>query len=283
MSFQHKTPRARSVTSGWPWLMLLWLTLSGSVAAQATSSGSAPSNEPAALTPEEEGTGVIWLAGELGVLDPDAAFGEHAYAGGFSLHAVGGRRSWPFMIGLGGGLLSFDRESTGGPLIGYTSSDNGFVCCQTTIERSVQIRHAEALLRVQPFWGIARPYAELALGFAVLWHFNSLDDKYGDTIASRDEQLSVSVLYGGTLGVDWRLHSFGRGARWTADIVLTTGISRYYTGPMERPRYLADIDQQPVVTKLDAPLAMWIPFIAIAISADSRPGAHTLPTRTDSP
>lgn len=273
---------------------VMWIASSSVVLAQSTSTPSSESaddqnddptdethTEPPSLTPAQEGTGVMWLAGEFAMLDPDAAFGEYAYAGGFSLHAVGGRHTWPFLIGLGGGILVFDASSARGPAVGYTSSDNGFVCCRTTIDRSVEIRHAEFLLRVQPFWGIARPYVEMALGFAALWHFNSLNDRYGGTIESRDEQLSVGLLYGGTLGIDWRLHSFGRGPSMTLDIVLSTGVTRYYTSSMERPRYLADIDQQPRVTKLDAPLSLWIPFVAIGISADSRPGSHTLPTRAN--
>jgi hypothetical protein len=276
-------------------VVMMWIASSSVVSAQSASTPSAESTddrdsdpatdeapaEPASLTPEQEGTGLKWLAGEFAILDPDAAFGEYAYAGGFSLHAMGGRHTWPFMIGLGGGILIFDASSARGPSIGYTCQDNGFVCCRTTIDRSVEIRHAEFLLRVQPFWGVVRPFVEVALGFAALWHFNSLNDQYGGTIASRDEQLSVSFLYGGTLGIDWRLHSSGPGPSWTADIVLTTGVTRYYTGAMERPRYLADIDQQPTVTKLDAPLSLWMPFVAIAISLDSRPGSHTLPTRAE--
>jgi hypothetical protein len=256
----------------------VWFALCGVASAQ---TGEPVSTEPTSITPEQEGTGVMWAAGEFAVLDPDAAFGDYAYAGGFSLHVVGGRHTWPFMIGLGGGMLQFDASSARGPEVGYTSVNNGFVCCRTTVDRSVEIRHAELLLRVQPFWGVARPYVEFAFGFAALWHMNNLNDKYGDTIASRDEQLSVSYLYGGSLGIDWRIYTGRRGPSWTAAIVITTGVTRYYTGAMGRPRYLADIDAQPIVTKLDAPLSLWMPFIAIGISGDSRPGAHTLPTLAD--
>jgi hypothetical protein len=81
-------------------------------------------------------------------------------------------------------------------------------------------------------------------------------------------------LYGGSLGLDWRVHTTG--ARWfgSHDIIVTTGVRRLYTTRMERPGYLADAESQLVSRSERERLGIWVPFLAVALAIDTRPSAR---------
>jgi hypothetical protein len=228
-----------------------------------------PSRETGAIDPSE-GFGVASLPFELGILDPDRGHHHRSYAGGLGLRILGRRTSFPVMFGLGGGVMFWASSSRSGPRV--TSFDGGNLSfSSTSVQRTIELRHAELIARVQPWWGLARPFVELELGLAAVWHASYWsDDATGKTIARSEQQRSVNVLFGAGLGVDWRLLQGAPRRMGIVDLVLTTSLKRWYTGNMERPEYVASTDSQVAIRVARAPLAIWVPCLALTLSFDSR-------------
>jgi hypothetical protein len=226
----------------------------------------------AAQNPDARGTGVGSVGLDMGILDPDSTHDKYHLGFGFNVQVVGGRTGWwPFMFGLGGGFITFDSTTQDGPITGYVDDDGSFGIATTSDHRSVEIRHAEAIVRIQPWWGRVRPYVEGAVGLAVLWHASSLrNTASNEVIAYADEQRDASVLFGGTLGVEWELWPMWEHEAYSYSLVLTTAVKRWYTGPMERPRYVGSADEALRTEGQHEMLAMWVPLIALSISVDSR-------------
>lgn len=241
-------------------------------ASPATGSDTEPPFVDPVQDPKTRGTGVGSVALDMGILDPDTTHEKYHLGFGFNVQVVGGRAGWwPFMFGLGGGFITFDSTTQDGPTTGYVDEDGSFGIATTTDHRSVEIRHAEAIVRIQPWWGRVRPYLEGAVGLAVLWHASSLRrTTSNDVIADSDEQRDASVLFGCTLGVEWELWPMWEHEAYRYSLVLTTSVKRWYTGPMERPRYVGSADEALRAEEHREMLAMWVPLIALSISVDSR-------------
>lgn len=247
--------------------LVLMLTFLLAAPVHASDSATDPPHDP-----NSEGLGVGGVALDLGILDPDRSYGQHDVGLGFSVQVVGGRtRWWPLMFGLGAGLLLFGGTTQDGPVTGYVTDDGGFWIGTTREHRSVEIRHAELIVRVEPFWGRVRPFVEGAVGVAALWHASSLRTGFSDEeIVSNDKQRDASVLFGGTLGVEWELWPMWEHLEDSYSLVLTTAVRRWYTGPMERPQYVGNPEEELRTETSREMLAMWIPIVALSISGDSR-------------
>lgn len=228
---------------------------------------------PPAPTPAQSGTAVASLAGELGILDPGAGFGSRDIGGGFSLQIVGSPRRWPVMVGLGGGLLIFDSASEGGPVVASFDGDGTFSIGRSTVTRTAELRHVEAVVRLQPFWGLARPFIEGQLGLAAVWRTWRWESHDGKVLSSAEEQRTLGLLYGASIGIDWRLGPRASDPSNGVAFVVTTGVKRAYTTRMERPLFMADESSEPREQTVRSPLAMWVPFVGIALTLDSRGAA----------
>lgn len=227
---------------------------------------------PSLVPPEREGLGLVGVATNLAIVQPDKTYARELFGFGFTLHIMGRPRGWPVIVGIEGGITSFGSTSAAGPIVGRANA-NGWSIGTTTVRRSIEWRHAALLMRFQPWWGWFRPYVEGAFGIVGAWHTGTLRDARGETIEAQDEQRSVGALYGLTLGIDWRLHSTAPGACGTNAIVLTTAIKRWGTTSMERPGYFIDEDTV-VVTKQHAPLTLWTPYLGISVTFDTRVSAQ---------
>lgn len=215
--------------------------------------------------PRTIGTAVGSLVLDVPMLSPDDAHPRYVPGVGFSFQIVGGRERWPFMFGLGGGILLFDGSSQSGSLTGYQGADASFTFATTEHVTTSEIRHAELVVRFQPYWGVVRPFLELSAGLGVLWHGDRLENSAtGETIANHDQQRSAGVLFGAALGLDFRLHT-AHPVTQTNNIVLSVALRRWYNGPMERPELSAEASARSL-------LAMWVPFVGVAITMDNRPG-----------
>lgn len=96
------------------------------------------------------------------------------------------------MFGLGFGFMTVSEESARGPVVLWTQSD--LQLTTTTVVRSAQLRHAEALVRFEPFGGIVRPFVEGTLGVVAVWESTRLDDAYGEALESVEVQRDIGML-----------------------------------------------------------------------------------------
>ena len=205
--------------------------------------------------PRTEGTAVGSLVLNLGLIGPDRLHRSYEAAAGFSVQVVGKRTRWPVMVGMGGGVLALD---------------DSFWFGTTTKPHALEIRHAELVMRVEPFWGAVRPFAEGLFGLAVLWQTLTLQTSTGDELDSIEQQRDAAALFGLSLGVDVRLLSLQPRATHAHDLVLTLGCRRMYTTPIERVAYANDDDGAVYAWSVRVPLAMWQPFVAVSFSFDTR-------------
>ena len=101
-----------------------------------------------------------------------------------------------------------------------------------------------------------------------------LDDANGSTIVSGEQQKSVAVLFGGALGIDWQLFPWATGPLVSWGVVLSTGLKRLQTGPMDRVEYASGPSSRVVAASAHDVLQMWIPFVGATIAMDSRAEAR---------
>ena len=122
---------------------------------------------------------------------------ERNLAGGISGFLLAAPPQWPFFFGVGAGNLWLETSSQRGPRV-RVRDDALPWRSTTTIERSLEIRHLEAIVRVQPYFGRVRPYLEGSFGLGVLWQGADLeDDQERDRRAER--QRRATWIGGGAL------------------------------------------------------------------------------------
>lgn len=218
------------------------------------------------------------VAGELFFLEPSRVDEEKRLALGVNFFAVLAPRRSPMMVGLGGGFMSVSRRETRGPVV-WVLDGQGLAITTTTVGRSVELRHVEALFRFQPFWGTVRPFVEGAVGMIALWDSAWLDDASGETLISVEGQRDMGLMGGGTLGVDLQLFPMRRDETGTYGLLLTAGVRRWFTSPLDRPTYVAADDGTATRDDLRQSLRMWAPFVALSFGVDARaearaPAAH---------
>lgn len=228
-----------------------------------------------------EGTAVLALALDVGFLDPDGTQSNRDGSVGFSMQIVTKRTRRPAMIGLGGGLMLFGGSAERGPTAASVDADGSLVIGRTTESRSTQLRHAELIVRVEPFWGVVRPFAEGSFGLAVLWQSAKLTDSSGDDLLVQERQRDFGALFGVAAGLDIPLLSLWPKQSYASDLVLSLGCRRLYTSRMERPTHEVAADMSPRARDVRSGLAIWQPFAALAISFDTR--AETKQARDQRP
>ncbi|MDB4973406.1 MAG: hypothetical protein JWN48_1747 [Myxococcaceae bacterium] len=222
--------------------------------------------------PSRQGVAVATLGFELGILPArQRVRGQPALGPGFALEVVTRPSSWPLMIGLGGGLLSFDEHDRQGPTVQVRDTFGIGSLVPTTLVRSAELRHAELLLRYQPLWGWLRPFAEGALGLAALWTTETLFGRGTDVVAAHERERSVGLLYGGTLGLDLKLWTLDRSAEGSFDLMLTAGTKCLSTSPMRRPAYGSAANQELRASAARSAFLTWVPFLALSLAIDTRP------------
>jgi hypothetical protein len=102
----------------------------------------------------DEGAVLASLHGELGIFDPNASSpNEHALFGGGSLQIAARLANWPMLLGLGGGATWTKSTYRPGPAYFGSVPSGDFYFGPTTQHATVELRHVELLVRVQPWWG----------------------------------------------------------------------------------------------------------------------------------
>ena len=112
-----------------------------------------------------------------------------------------------------------------------------------------------------------------------LWDSAWLDDASGETLISVEEQRDMGLMWGGTLGVDLQLFPMRRDETGTYGLLLTAGVRRWFTSPLDRPTYGAADEGTATRDELRQSLRMWAPFVALSFGVDARaearaPAAH---------
>lgn len=249
----------------------LMLTLAPPAAAEELPAAEKPQNRddlrkkdpPDATTREATGgAGVFTLAGQMAIIDPGPGEITREVGGGFDLNILFRRKAWPVFVGFGFGVLMSNVGTRTSTTRGWTSEGGSLgygVTDEVFINRAGELRHVDLLLRVQPFWGIARPYVEGLAGIAGVSETTERNGQVGEL------DRGVAGVFAVTLGVDWRLWSWGPGPNGTVDLVLSTGVKRLFTTPVDRP----------VFTGVGTPgserdgLEMWVPFAGIGLAGAS--------------
>jgi hypothetical protein len=173
------------------------------------------------------------------------------------------------MLGLGGGLMSFWASDEPGPTVGYLVGSS-LELTGTHVVRSLELRHAELLVRLQPLFWRVRPYLEAELGLGFIWQTARLRSDLGDRLESDDRLRGVAVLYGATFGVDWMIFPQSAHGSVTYALGLTTGIKGVGTGPVPAMDYAADAGRHLSASTTSEALHMWTFFIGATLCLDSR-------------
>ncbi|HLV65662.1 MAG TPA: hypothetical protein VKY73_07605 [Polyangiaceae bacterium] len=170
------------------------------------------------------------------------------------------RFEWPVSLGLGVGATFLEQQTRDGPTV-ISFYDGSLVFDELDEGYTVDLRRIEAIVRLQPFGGSVRPYAEASAGLAVL-HTEILG------VDSRDD---LGALFGATVGAEIELVSFSDHATRHSGLFLTVGVRRTWTtafdrvvlGPAATGRTVRVVDREP--------LRLWMPFLGLAISVRDRP------------
>lgn len=222
--------------------------------------------EDAAEGPFDQGLGVASLSGDGALLQPSGYRRKLMPGGGLSLQVIGRQRTWPVMIGVGGGVLHFLPNGQAGPRLTL----DGMRSVDTRVSRGLDMRHVELIVRVERFWGAVRPFAEGSVGVAVLWSTARLLGAHDAELGSGDKQRNITALFGLSLGVDFRLWSSGKGRHGTWDLVMTTGIRRWWTSGFVLPSYHTNEAGRLQIDQSRRGLGLWMPFVALSFAIDSR-------------
>ena len=173
------------------------------------------------------------------------------------------------MLGLGAGLLVFGTTRKPGP--GVLWSDGSSLAFTTSeIVRSTELRHAEAVVRFEPFFWRVRPFVEAYLGFAVVWSTAKLVGADDAVIESAERQHTIAMMYGATLGLNWNVVGARPGTSMMR-VDLTAGIKRLMTTATDSIDYAQGEGSRVVVNPDRSPLGMWAPLLGITLVMDTRP------------
>jgi hypothetical protein len=190
--------------------------------------------------------GYAQVAGDLGFVSGVRTQGS-AVAPGFHLEFGAGPTALPVTLGVSGGIYFLDYGSwNDGTSISFR--DDGVAVMPHSGSYSLELRHIELVMRVQPDWERVRPFASASIGYAGAY-FNQTDGNYeGDT------SLDGALLRGVSLGIDFEPSRRKKGDK--GFIVLTVGVRGWETGQL---RY--DYPDVP-----SGSLRVISPFIALSIA-----------------
>lgn len=198
------------------------------------------------------------LSGELAVIDPVVQETERPMAIGFGVEVVAGPPDIPVLGGLGAGFLTLASSGHEGP-----ATTTGSV----EVNRSLELRHAELLVRVQPRVWRLRPFVQGFVGVMALWDDASVEADSGLTDEEVDEQMSAGLLYGAAGGVSidlWTTKQDGE----SVGLALTLGVRRWFTTDMDRWQAVGDAGGTVVLDDVQAPLRAWVPFAGLSLTLD---------------
>lgn len=220
--------------------------------------GPAPMRDPV-LTRRDGASIVLSFAGELGAMPRGQVGSGRKVVGGLSGQVVVAPPHVPLLLGLGAGNLWLSTSSQRGPDVTVRDDFERFRST-TTIERSLEIRHFEAVVRLQPYFGRVRPYLEGSFGLGVLWQGADLEDDAGNVLARQDRQRKATWISGGAAGLDIALHQpDGDGG-----FCLSLGVKGLRTGALPRIVFSDAQEAFRVSSSGRAKLTMWLPFVAVS-------------------
>lgn len=203
----------------------------------------------------------VGLSAELGVLPAGQIGRERNIAGGISGFLLAAPPEWPFYFGGGAGNLWLETSTQRGPEVRLRDETLPWRTT-TTVERSLEVRHLEGIVRVQPYLGRVRPYLEGFFGLGVLWQGADLEDDDGNVIAKQERQRRATWIGGGTLGLQIPFSDPARGGSGC----LTLGTRWLRTGDLNRIKFSDQTGTYQIATTGRAHLSMWMPFIALSFA-----------------
>jgi hypothetical protein len=137
--------------------------------------------------------------------------GGSAVAPGFQFEVTGGPKRLPFMLGVSGGVY---YPGSGSSNSAAYDGDHGY---------SLELRHIELTMRLEPDWERVRPFASASMGYASAVLTRGSGDNEEDT------ELDGALIRGVSLGLDfepWKRSGNG-GA-----VVFTVGVRGWETGQL---------------------------------------------------
>ena len=214
------------------------------------------------------GAAILTLSGQVGVLGPSAGALEPHTGGGASFAILLRRLDWPVFVGFGAGLIMFDASMRTEVRSGTTfEAEDGTLTITTSTsygsyaDHTAEFYHVDFPFRFQPFWGLVRPYVEGVVGIGIVNEGVHRPELHSDRTAG------VGALFGATLGIDWRLYTWGPNREFQWDLILTTGVRGLITTPVPRPTFASLAE--PATD--NEPLKMWVPFVGIGFAGKSGP------------
>jgi hypothetical protein len=190
-----------------------------------------------------DGHAYLDAGGLLGIPSGELAKQTSKTAFGFGFHfGVGGLKGIPLTFGLGmhEEYLASYSQSLGWGYVQY-GDKSGFG--QVTLSRGLEVRHFDAILRLEPDWHWVRPYLELIGGTSQIFATWSISATLGSKLQEGESSgnLSWSWGYGAGIRVEpWRSME---GPRGSLSWVITLGVRRMYAGHL---RY-----QEPSTSTID--------------------------------
>lgn len=206
-----------------------------------------------------KGCGVFAASGELGFLPPGEIATTRTTTGGFDVAVLASGSRWPVLLGIGGGVHYVHREYD---LTAAVPTDDGSTRLAAA-SSSLQVRHIQGIVRVQPFWWRVRPYLEGFFGFGGLWTELTLDDPTIVPGAEFEPERArkAGMYFGGAAGVEAQVIGRADGPGLTVSL----GVRRIYAGPYDH----IQVDRTapaPNTVGTSSILALWAPFLSIGVT-----------------
>lgn len=219
-----------------------------------------PEERDVMLTRRTQATWLLGVVGELGAMPRGQVGSGRNVVGGLAVHALVAPPHWPLLLGLGAGNFWLSSSSQRGPDVNVQGDFETFRS-RTTVERSLEVRHFEGIVRLQPYFGRVRPYLEGSFGLGVLWQGADLEDQVGTVLARQERKRKPSWISGGAAGVDFDLTRSQSGA----GLSLGVGVKVLRTGALPRIVFSEARDSYQVSSGR-AQLTMWLPFVTVSFT-----------------
>jgi hypothetical protein len=133
----------------------------------------------------------------LTVWVPQGELARHdATTTGWSLQFGAGPKRLPLMLGLGAGALRTASRSDAGPR-GVWVHDDTTDFGPTTVLNTVELRHVELILRLEPDWPRVRPFLEGTAGFCQYWTTTTMSaDWTGGVVGGGESAADYAPAFG---------------------------------------------------------------------------------------
>jgi|GEM_PF-3405588 len=188
------------------------------------------------------------------------------YAPGWNMQFGLALNNWPLSLGLSAGVYRLSGSSVDGGLQANVSNGD-FIIGTTTFERSVDVRHADLVLRFEPQWILFRPFAEATIGTAQFFTQSS-KSVGGEVVREGETARDLSYLLGASAGVAIEpFRPFFEDERGTLSVAFNFGVRWSKSGDLHYPD---SVDTNLANNaSIDGPVRLVSPYVGIYIVSRS--------------